>query len=68
MIYAVAGFQDVRELQRMAKDDATFSVTFSAGAVAIATDDRLDAATERADKLLYAAKEAGRNRVLAAAA
>jgi len=50
------------------KDNALFRVTFSAGVIIVGADEKLDIAVSRADKLLYAAKEAGRDRVLTAVA
>lgn len=41
------------------------SITISAGVVAIRADEDADVATERADRLLYTAKGAGRDRVCA---
>lgn len=54
---------DVRALEFLGKDGARFSVTFSAGAVVATSSESLDEAITRADVLLYAAKDAGRNRV-----
>ncbi len=54
---------NVRSLEYSGKDRASFSATFSAGAVIAAPSEALDAAIARADVLLYAAKHAGRNRV-----
>ena len=53
-----------RALAFRGKQAQPFGVTFSAGAVLVADDEKLDAAVARADQLLYAAKEAGRDRVL----
>jgi diguanylate cyclase (GGDEF)-like protein/PAS domain S-box-containing protein len=44
-------------------DGDTISVTISAGATIASTDESLDSVIKRADKLLYASKDAGRNRV-----
>jgi diguanylate cyclase (GGDEF)-like protein len=53
-----------RALAFRGKADQPFDVTFSGGAVLVGDDEKLDAAVARADRLLYAAKEAGRDRVL----
>ena len=55
---------DVRALEFAGKGGATFSVTFSAGAVVSSATESLDEAIARADMLLYEAKSAGRNRVM----
>jgi diguanylate cyclase (GGDEF)-like protein len=47
---------------------ASFSVSFSGGVVEIQPGDGLEQAIERADALMYRAKAAGRNRILAAPA
>lgn len=57
--------EDVRALRFTGKDGAAFSVTFSAGVVLAGASESLDEAVARADTLLYAAKAAGRDRVLA---
>jgi diguanylate cyclase len=44
-------------------EDHTISVTLSAGAAQIASDDRLGKLVRRSDEALYAAKSGGRNRV-----
>lgn len=48
-----------------AEDGAVFNVTVSIGVAQFAPDDSADTLTQRADKALYAAKRAGRNRVMA---
>lgn len=62
------GLDAVRALQFIGKNGQRFSVTFSAGAVVVERDEALTEVIVRADKLLYAAKEAGRARVHVAAA
>lgn len=47
-----------------ANDGQKFSVTFSAGVVGVSDSDTLETAVDRADKMLYLAKNEGRNRVL----
>ena len=54
----------VRALQFTAEGHEPYRVTFSAGVVAAGEDETLEAAVERADKLLYTAKQSGRDRVL----
>jgi diguanylate cyclase (GGDEF)-like protein len=53
----------VRALAFVGHAGATFSITFSAGAVAATQGESLEDAVTRADVLLYEAKRAGRNRV-----
>lgn len=53
-----------RALDLRGKGDQPFVVTFSAGAVLVQDDEKLEAAVTRADQLLYAAKEAGRDRIV----
>ncbi len=47
----------------LAETAVTRHVTFSAGLVAVGTDDTLRSLMTTADRLLYRAKQAGRNRV-----
>jgi diguanylate cyclase (GGDEF)-like protein/PAS domain S-box-containing protein len=54
---------DVRKLAFTGKDDQTFHVTFSAGAVIGGASESLEEVVRRADVLLYRAKQKGRNRV-----
>ncbi|HUQ03805.1 MAG TPA: diguanylate cyclase [Kofleriaceae bacterium] len=54
---------DVRKLTFTGKDEQTFHVTFSAGAVIAGASESLDEVIARADTLLYKAKSKGRNRV-----
>ncbi len=54
---------DVRALTFTGRDGASFSITFSAGAVVTLPSEPIEDAVARADALLYEAKGAGRNRV-----
>ncbi|MBE7449958.1 MAG: sensor domain-containing diguanylate cyclase [Kofleriaceae bacterium] len=56
----------VRELTFTGQRGASFGVTFSAGVVLAGPSESLDEVVARADTLLYAAKRAGRDRVLSA--
>lgn len=55
---------EVRQLTFAAPDGQEFGVTFSAGLALLAADIEPAAAMAEADRLLYMAKAAGRNRVL----
>lgn len=46
-------------------EDRRVLITFSAGVTALRTDEAAEAALERADRAMYRAKRAGKNRVLA---
>lgn len=52
---------------RFGPAELAFAVTFSAGLVEIAAHETMDAAVSRADHLMYAAKAAGRDRVVTVA-
>ena len=54
----------LREQQFPGADGNGPTVTFSAGVVDILHDGHLEAALEEADRLLYLAKAAGRDRIL----
>jgi diguanylate cyclase (GGDEF)-like protein len=54
----------VRRESFQGRDRAAFQVTFSAGAVLAHSGESLESSVARADALLYAAKRAGRNRIL----
>lgn len=54
----------VRRESFQGKDRTAFQVTFSAGAVLAHIGESLESSVARADALLYAAKRAGRNRIL----
>jgi diguanylate cyclase (GGDEF)-like protein len=56
----------MRELRFTGKDGAPFSVTFSAGVIPYPANAGLEEAVNSADRLLYLAKVAGRNRVFGA--
>jgi diguanylate cyclase (GGDEF)-like protein len=56
----------MREQRFTGKDGAPFSVTFSAGVVPYPEDAMLEEAVNAADRRLYLAKVAGRNRILGA--
>jgi two-component system cell cycle response regulator len=57
---------DLRRERFTGKDGAAFSVTFSAGVVPYPDNVTLEEAVSAADRLLYLAKVAGRNRVFGA--
>jgi diguanylate cyclase (GGDEF)-like protein len=58
--------EEFASLEHHAADRAPFRATFSAGVAMLAPDADLDQWRKAADEALYAAKRAGRNRVLAA--
>ncbi|MGM0559655.1 MAG: GGDEF domain-containing protein [Pseudomonadota bacterium] len=51
------------ETEAVVYNDSSFSVTLSIGGVSIQQNEAIDQALNRADRLLYRAKAAGRNRV-----
>lgn len=55
----------IQRQEFVGESGTTFSVTVSIGVAQYECDERADAATQRADKALYAAKRGGRNRVRA---
>jgi diguanylate cyclase (GGDEF)-like protein len=55
----------VRSESFVGAEHTTFRVSFSAGLVMVHPNESLESAVARADELLYAAKRAGRDRVLA---
>src|SRR5262249_49694336 len=60
--------EEFSSIDQTASDGSSFRSTFSAGAAMLDDIMDLEAWQQVADKALYAAKEAGRNRVLAASA
>ncbi len=63
-LHAIAErYRSLAERSGLPLGDDTISVTISAGATIVAADENLASVIKRADKLLYASKAAGRNRV-----
>lgn len=54
-----------RDVMKSRTDGSGKPVTLSGGLVMLARDETIDAAIGRADRLLYAAKQGGRNRIVA---
>jgi diguanylate cyclase (GGDEF)-like protein len=52
--------------QPVSEDDISITQTVSIGLTEVNTDEAIDTAIERADEVLYRAKESGRDRVIAA--
>lgn len=73
VVLAIDDSRDAYNVAERVRNDAMKSwieesgkvVTLSGGLVLLASDETIDAAIRRADRLLYAAKQSGRNRILA---